>query len=68
VNKKKQKNFVNLGPCRFQRPCPGERKFFASFLQKRSLAILTYPIPQHRTLGYQATPRTVMAKFLNQTP
>jgi hypothetical protein len=31
VNKKKQKNFVNLGLGRVKRPAPNEQKFFGSF-------------------------------------
>jgi uncharacterized protein (DUF2147 family) len=34
VNKKKQKNFVTLGPCRFNATGPGSQKFLRRFFQK----------------------------------
>jgi hypothetical protein len=34
VNKKKQKNFVTLGPCRFSASGPESQKFLRRFFQK----------------------------------
>jgi hypothetical protein len=34
VNKKKQKNFVELGPCRFSATGPKSKKFLRRFFQK----------------------------------
>jgi hypothetical protein len=40
VNKKKQKNFVQLGPCCFSASGPNEQKFFAPHFFKKAAASL----------------------------
>jgi hypothetical protein len=40
VNKKKQKNFVILGPCHFSATGPVEQKFFAPLFFKKAATFL----------------------------
>jgi hypothetical protein len=40
VNKKKQKNFVLLGPCRFRASGPKEQTFFAPLFFKKAATFL----------------------------
>ena len=40
VNKKKQKNFVKLGPCRFSASGPTKQKFFAPLFFKEAATFL----------------------------
>ncbi len=45
VNKKKQKNFFNLGLCRFSATGPNEQKFFAPLFFKKAASFL-FPLKQ----------------------
>ena len=48
VNKKKQKNFFNLGRAGFAATVPGEQKFFAPLFFKKAAAIL-FPLNLSRS-------------------
>jgi uncharacterized protein (DUF2147 family) len=46
VNKKKQKNFVNLGPCGFSASGPAKQKFLRRFFQKAAaFFLLLFALP-----------------------
>ena len=46
VNKKKQKNFVNLGPCGFNASGPAKQKFLRRFFQKAAaFFLLLFALP-----------------------
>jgi hypothetical protein len=40
VNKKKQKNFFDLGPCRFHASGPSEQKSLRRFFQKAAALLM----------------------------
>jgi uncharacterized protein (DUF2147 family) len=42
VNKKKQKNFINLGPCHLNAPGPKSKKFFAPLFFKKAATFLLF--------------------------